>query len=364
MIIATGDTWPRTAAPAIRAQLRTCPEDFEVEEQLPFDLSGQGEHVWLKVRKREVNTDRVAQALARAAGVPRRAVGYAGMKDRHAVAVQWFSVHLPGREAPAWDGFGGGIEVLESVRHTRKLQTGALSGNRFGIILRECAGDCDELLRRVEEVRRRGVPNYFGEQRFGRDSANVQRARAMFAGEPIRESANAPSMARGPRPGPIGDRHLRGIYLSAARAFLFNEVLARRVADGTWNTALDGEAFILDGSRSYFLDDGTDATLPQRLAQGDIHPSGPLWGTGDPPTRGAARALEDETIARHGELAAGLAQADLRQERRALRVFPRDLAADWLDTATLQLRFALPPGSYATAILRELADYRDVAAKV
>ncbi len=292
--------WPRTAPPPLAgAALRSAPEDFEVEEQLPFALSGQGEHVWLKIRKRGVNTDRVAQALARAAGVPRRAVGYAGMKDRHAVAVQWFS-----------------------------------------------------------------VPNYFGEQRFGRDSANVERARAMFAGEVIR------------------DRHLRGLYLSAARAFLFNDVLARRVADGSWNTALDGEsanapslargprlgpfgeAFILDGSRSYFLDDGTDAALPQRLAQGDTHPSGPLWGKGEPPTRGVARGLEEETAARYAELADGLAQAGLRQERRALRVFPREIAAGWLDAATLQLRFVLPPGSYATAVLRELADYRDVAAKV
>ncbi len=357
--------WPRTAPPPLmHAVLRSRPEDFEVEEQLPFKLSGQGEHVWLKTRKRDVNTDRVAQALARAAGVPRRAVGYAGMKDRHAVAVQWFSVHLPGREAPAWEGLGAGVEVLETVRHNRKLQTGALSGNRFVITLRECAGDGDGVLRRIEEIRRNGVPNYFGEQRFGRDSANVERARAMFAGEVIH------------------DRHLRGIYLSAARAFLFNEVLARRVTDGSWSTPLDGEsanapsvargprlspfgeAFILDGSRSYFLDDGTDATLSQRLAQGDIHPSGPLWGKGEPPTLGVARALEDEIAARHAELAAGLAQADLRQERRALRVMPRDLVADWLDTATLQLRFALPPGSYATAVLRELADYRDAAAKV
>ncbi len=345
MTAVSDDGWPRTAAPAICAHLRTRPEDFEVEEQLPFELAGQGEHVWLKVRKRGVNTDRVAQALARAAGVPRRAIGYAGMKDRHAVATQWFSVQLPGREAPAWDGFGAEIEVLESMRHTRKLQTGALSGNRFVITLRECVGDRTGLAQRLEAVRQ-GAPNYFGEQRFGRDSANIERARAMFAGETIR------------------DRHLRGIYLSAARAFLFNEVLARRVADGTWSAPLDGEAFILDGSRSYFLDDGTDASLPQRLAQGDIHPSGPLWGKGEPPTRSLARALEEEITARHAGLAAGLAQAGLKQERRALRVIPRELTAEWLDDATLQLRFALPPGSYATAVLRELVDYRDVAAKV
>lgn len=337
--------WPRTAPPPLRsAELRVQPEDFAVEERLPFSLSGTGEHAWLRVRKRGLNTDQVARALARAAGVTRRDVGYAGMKDRHAVAVQWFSVHLPGRPDPDWLALDTpGIEVLEATRHTRKLQTGALAGNRFTITLRQCAGEPDRLAQRIEQVRVQGVPNYFGEQRFGRGGENIERARTMFSGAAVH------------------DRHRRGIYLSAARSFLFNEVLARRVAGGSWDKAIEGEVFILNGTRSFFLPEKLDETIARRLREFDIHPSGPLWGQGDLPTRDAARALEQAIADAEPVLVAGLAQAGLRQERRALRLIPSDLRAEWLDATALRLEFALPAGTFATALLRELAEYRDVA---
>jgi tRNA pseudouridine13 synthase len=193
----------------------------------------------------------------------------------------------------------------------------------------------------VQELERGGVPNYFGEQRFGRDGANIARARAMFAGESIR------------------DRHLRGIYLSAARSLLFNEVLARRIDDGSWCQAREGDAFVLNGSNSFFVPELIDEAIVQRLSGGDIHPSGPLWGEGEPPSRAAVRELECGIAARHAELAAGLAGARLQQERRPLRVLPAEVAARWRDDATLELAFALPAGSYATAVVRELAHYRD-----
>jgi tRNA pseudouridine13 synthase len=322
--------------------LRATPEDFAVDEILDLALSGGGEHVWLKVRKRGWTTDRVAQQLSRIAQVARRDVGYAGMKDRHAVTTQWFSVQLPGRDAPLWaEALPAGIEVLESVRHARKLQTGALAGNRFSIILRECAGDRAQFMARVETLRARGVPNYFGEQRFGHHGANVERARALFAGK-LRSR----------------DRALRGMYLSAARSYLFNEVLAQRVRADNWDTGLEGEVFLLDGTHSFFVAEHMDDTLCERLRARDIHPSGPLWGRGEAPPRTGVRRMEDEVLARHADLAAGLAAAGLRQERRALRLLPKDLAVEWLDTTSLRIGFQLPPGSYATAVLRELADYR------
>jgi tRNA pseudouridine13 synthase len=340
--------WPRTAPPPASGVLRAAPEDFIVDEILTIELSGSGEHVWLKVRKRGWTTDRVAQQLARVAGVSRRDVGYAGMKDRHAVTTQWFSVQLPGRDAPAWaEALPSGIEVLESVRHARKLQTGALAGNRFDITLRVCTGDRALLTARVEALRIRGVPNYFGEQRFGHHGANVERARAMFAGK-LRTR----------------DRALRGIYLSAARSYLFNEVLAQRVRADNWDTGLDGEVFLLDGKHSYFIADHIDALLNERLLRHDIHPSGPLWGQGEALPKASVRQMEDEVLACHADLAAGLAAAGLRQERRALRLFPRDLAADWTDATSLRIGFQLPPGSYATVVLRELVDYRVATAMV
>ncbi len=334
--------WPRTTPPLASGMLRATPEDFIVTEVLTIPLTGSGEHVWLKVRKRGWNTDRVAQLLARAADVPRRDVSYAGLKDRHAVTTQWFSVQLPGREAPAWtEILPPGIEILESVRHGRKLQTGALAGNSFDIVLRECSGDKDGLARRAQEISIHGVPNYFGEQRFGHNGANVERAQAMFAGKFSTR-----------------DRHLRDIYLSAARAFLFNQVLAQRVRQANWNQGLEGEAFVLHGSHSFFAADSMDGTLAARLKSGDIHTSGPLWGRGEPPTRGKARAMEEEIAALHCDMAQGLDAAGLRQERRALRLLPEELALQWLDASTLRVAFRLPAGCYATTLLRELVDYR------
>ena len=340
--------WPRTAPPPVRGLLRAAPEDFVVDEIMTIDLSGSGEHVWLKVRKRGWTTDRVAQQLARAAGLARRDVGYAGMKDRHAVTTQWFSVQLPGREAPRWaEVLPAGIEVLEAVRHARKLQSGALAGNRFDITLRECDGDHALLNARAEALRVHGVPNYFGEQRFGHQGANVQRALAMFSGK-LRTR----------------DRALRGIYLSAARSYLFNQVLAQRVRGNTWAAGLEGEAFLLNGTHSFFVADEIDALLLERLQAHDIHPSGPLWGQGEALPHAGVRQLEDEVLARHAELAAGLAAAGLRQERRALRLFPQDLAVEWTDAASLRIGFQLPPGSYATVVLRELVNYRVASAMV
>jgi len=336
----------RTATPPLSAAvLRGSPEDFVVEEQMPYALAGSGEHLWVKLRKRGFNSEQVAKQLARTAGVTRREVGYAGMKDRHAVTVQWFSLHLAGRADPDWSVLPDGMTALESVRHSRKLKTGALSGNRFIIILRDCQGEQDAVLRRGEEIRTHGVPNYFGEQRFGHGGGNVAAARAMFAG-----SRNA------------RDRKQGGIYLSAARSLLFNEVLARRVTTSTWDQALDGDALILNGSRSFFVPEAVDETIRRRLAEGDVHPSGPLWGRGELPTHSSARELEQSVAAGHADLVHGLEAAGLEQERRALRVIPQEFSAAWQDATTVCVTFALPPGSYATVLLRELADYRDAAA--
>jgi tRNA pseudouridine13 synthase len=335
--------WPTSAPPSlIHAQLRVAPEDFVVEEVNGIALTGAGEHLWVQLRKRGMNTEFAARQLARAAGVPPRAVSFAGLKDRHAVTTQWFSIHLPGREIADLAGrLPEEIDLLAMQRHARKLQRGALEANRFRIVLRECEGNAALLEQRIAEIGRYGVPNYFGAQRFGRGGGNIARARALFAGEPIR------------------DRHLRGIYLSAARSLIFNEVLAQRVADGSWHKALAGDVFILSGSNSYFVPEALDASIEQRLESGDIHPSGPLWGEGEPPSRGVVRVLECETAQRHTALADGLAQAGLRQERRALCLLPREMTLLWIDSKTVALSFLLPAGSYATVVLQELAKYQD-----
>lgn len=324
--------------PALCGRIRSLAEDFQVSETLGFTADGEGEHRLLRVRKRDANTDWVAGQLARLAGVARSAVGYAGLKDRRAVAEQWFS--LPATH-PEPDWTHADFQVLQSIRHRRKLRRGALADNAFRIVIRDLQGDVSQLQQRFAQIQAHGVPNYFGEQRFGRNSANLSKARALFEGAPVR------------------DRYRRGLYLSAARAWLFNRVLSQRVADATWQQALDGEVLMLAGSRSWFLADGVDGRLNERLRTLDIHPTGPLWGAGAPPTQGAVLAMERRVAGHCEPFCQGLAAAGLRQERRALRLALKEAALESAGPGVAVLGFRLPPGGYATAVLRELLDFSD-----
>ncbi|MGB5472849.1 MAG: tRNA pseudouridine(13) synthase TruD [Gammaproteobacteria bacterium] len=318
--------------------LRRQPDDFRVTELPSVEPGGSGEHVWLWIRKRSENTDHVAMLLSRLAGVHPRNIGYAGQKDRHAVTEQWFSVHLPGRAEPDWQGLDSDtITVLRHARHGRKLQRGTLSGNEFVITVRDIAGSCAELEERLQRVGSQGVPNYFGAQRFGNGGGNLRTATQLFANPRMKLSRNRRSMA-----------------LSAARSLLFNRVLSRRVSDGSWNAVLPGDAMQLAGSHSFFVVDTVDAELLQRLASHDIHATGPLAGSGDSPVRDACRVLEAEVLAEFDSLAHGLATVGLKQERRALRLPVAGLCWQWLDETTLELAFGLPAGCYATSVLREL----------
>jgi len=328
--------------PPATGRIRMNPEDFMVEEILGHDPDGQGEHLWLWVEKRECNTVDVAGRLADAAGVHPRQVSFAGLKDRNAVTRQYFSMHLPGREDPehaAWDLEG--IRVLEACRSSRKIKRGRLRANRFILRVRELAGDFDALNERLENVREKGVPNGFGEQRFGGN--NIARAHALFRGELRRK----PSKAK------------RGFYLSAARSLVFNLVLAERLRRGDWNHLIDGDLAVLDGSRSFFAADATDPEQVRRCAELDIHPSGPLAGRGESPATGEAAAIEQAVFAEQVELVEGLAKFGMQQDRRPLRMRVKDLEWTFPEPDVLELTFELRTGSYATSVLRELVDYRD-----
>jgi tRNA pseudouridine13 synthase len=292
--------------------------------------------LWL--RKRNENTPRIAEQLARFAGVHPRQVSYAGLKDRRALTEQWFSVQLPGREAPDWAALNSDtLRILRHVRHPRKLRRGALKGNRFRIRLRDIEGDVAGLETRLARIDSDGVPNYFGEQRFGRDGSNLQDAERLFAGAGRRMSRNRRSLA-----------------LSSVRAFLFNQVLSQRVGASTWNVPVAGDAMQLSGSRSYFIATTIDAELMGRVHTLDIHPTGPLHGRGELPTRGACHQLEQAVLAGYPDWCAGLEAAGLKQERRALRLMVQGLR--WRETgaAALTLEFSLPAGAFATCVLREL----------
>ena len=323
----------------VRASLRRHPEDFQVEEIPAFVPDGQGEHAFLWVQKTAANTEWVARQLAAAAGVAPAAIGFAGLKDRHAITRQAFSVHLPGRAGPDWGALAiAGVEVLSATRHSRKLKRGAHRGNRFRIRLREVRGDRAAFEARIAALRAHGAPNYFGEQRFGHAGGNIALARALFGGKRLA-------------------RTQRGMALSAARSALFNAVLAARVADGSWNRALDGEVWMLRGTHAVFGPEPLDDSLQRRLETLDIHPTGPLWGAGSLRCEGAVRALETAVAGDSQGLAQGLAQAGLSQERRALRLVVDQLQSAW-DGDDAVLSFSLEAGSYATAVLREACDWQ------
>lgn len=326
--------------PPATGQLRAAPEDFRVEEQLGFAADGVGGHALVTVEKRESNTGWVAARLARHAGVPVRDIGFSGRKDRHAVTRQAFSVPLAANVDLAtlreWNGTG--YTVLDVVRHGRKLRPGSHRANAFELRVRRLLGARELIEARLRAIAQHGVPNYFGPQRLGRDGANLERALAWS-----RDPAAAPR-----------DRTQRGFALSAARSRLFNAVLAERVRRGDWNRPLPGEAVMLDGKRSFFAAPVVEAALLERCLAMDVHPSGPLPGRGAVPATAAALEVEQGALAGHEPTVELLAHEGLEHERRALRLPLRELSWEFEDDATLVVRFTLPRGTFATAVLHEL----------
>ncbi|MEQ1683055.1 MAG: tRNA pseudouridine(13) synthase TruD [Burkholderiaceae bacterium] len=308
--------WPNAyPASGASATLKLLNQDFVVTE-LPLQRpSGAGEHLWLDIEKDGANTAFVAQQLAEAASVPERDVGYAGLKDRYAITRQWFSIYLPKGQTPDLTLLQHPeFKVLSQSRHVKKLRPGDLQGNRFRIVLRDVTGDRDAIEANLEAVASQGVPNYFGAQRFGFEGGNVEQGRAMLARE---------NHARNPKK--------KGLYLSAVRSFVFNEVLALRIQQGLWGKTLPGDVM-------------NEVGLP----------TGPLWGRGRVITTDQAQALENEVAERHATLCDGMEHAGLDQDRRALVARPVGMSWEWPQADQLVLTFSLPAGSYATSVLIEI----------
>lgn len=324
--------------PVSKGEIRRQAEDFRVDELLGFEPSGEGAHVLLHVEKTGRNTVDVAGDLAAHARCHPRDLGYSGLKDKHAVCRQWFSV--PSSPAVDWAAFEGpGIRVLRAQRHHRKLRRGTHRANRFSIRIVLNGFDEADLHARMEQVRSGGVPSYFGEQRFGRRYAdNVRR---------LVSGCRLPRLQR-------------GMTLSAIRADLFNRVLGHRVRCGTWNIALPGEYLNLDGTRSGFKAEGGDPDIAPRVAALDLHPTGPLFGDGPGPAEGEVKRLETELLRDFRDWCDVLVRHGMKMERRATRCAVGDL--EWrLDAGTgiLQLEFSLRRGHFATSVLREILDCRD-----
>ncbi len=322
-------------------ELRRRPEDFRVDEELGFELSGSGEHVYLQLQKQGENTAWIAKQLARLAGVRPMDVAYAGLKDRHAITRQWFSVWLPGAQEPDWSTLNSAtVQVLTVCRHNRKLKKGIHRGNRFCLILRQLTPS-PERDERLQAVAERGVPNYYGEQRFGIEAGNLTQAEALLTGS-LR----------------VKDRLKRGLYLSAARSYLFNLVVAERVRRGILEQYIAGDRLMIAGGTE-LVREGEPLQWQNALDQCALHTSAPLPGRGRVLVEADSLALEEEVLAPFSRWIQGLERLDLVRERRAARLLPTDMRWQWLDEG-LQLEFSLPPGAFATSIVRELCVYRDV----
>lgn len=316
--------WPFAyGEPQITADFRTQAEDFWVDEILGFDLAGEGEHLCLHIEKRGENTAWVAKELAKLCGVKQMDVGYAGRKDRHAVTRQWFSIYLPeaklaGRNLD-WSALQSEdtdtyIKILAQTRHNQKLRPGVLKGNRFKITLRNLSEPISE--QRLSEIKEQGVPNYFGEQRFGREGNNLREVERLFQGK-FR----------------LRDKKKRGLLFSSARSYLFNQVLAARVAQKNWLNVLEGE--------------------PEAL------PTAPLWGRGRLASSGPLADLEASVLENFRCFRDGLEHSGMSQERRACQLIPKNF--HWQQDDGLVVEFELESGAFATSLLREICQLNNLS---
>jgi len=332
----------------LKGEIKQSSDDFIVEEIISFEPTGEGEHLFLWVQKRDQNTTWVAKQIAKWAGVNNRKVNFGGLKDRYAVTRQWFSIHLPGKADPDTLNFNvEGCKILKALRHNKALKSSALRGNRFNIAITKLALSGQTLekevsrqsvIDRIEQIKSTGVPNYFGEQRFGIDGGNLDVATRLFNGVSDDD--------------PISQR----MAVSAARSHLFNLVLEQRIQNQTWQQYISGDVCMLNGSKSFFTPNEEDLVdVPTRMQAFDIHPTGLMYGKGASLVSNDVAQIEQLVIESHPLYTKGLTERKLPMERRALRVKLNDFTYQVTPEA-IHLSFMLPAGSFATSVVREIID--------
>lgn len=325
--------------PGSGGTLRASPEDFRVDEVPAYLPSGSGPHLYLHVEKRGRTTRDVLRTLARALAVPERDAGYAGLKDRDAVTTQWLSFPVAHDPDPA-SLAGPGLAVLAASRHQNKLRPGHVRANRFEVVVR--GGELGRAQACAAALAERGLPGFFGPQRFGADGRNAEVGRALLRGE------RTPEVARAAR-----DRFLRRLYISAFQSELFNRWLAERIADGLFATALAGDVLKkLDTGGLFTCQD--PAVDGPRVARFEVSPAGPMFGHKLRPAEGEALAREERLLAGAGvgpeDWARGGGEAE--GTRRAARL-PIAVSLEPVQDG-YRARFELPRGCYATVVMREL----------
>ncbi len=324
--------------PVAWAGFKQSPVDFKVNEVLGFEPAADGQHLFLQIKKTNLNTPDVQRHLTAKTRIKPQDIGYSGLKDKIAITRQWFSLDLKGMAEPIIaDLENKQIKILQAVRHTKKLKTGSHIANEFIIRLKDITGDRSKIKTRLEQIARSGVPNYFGRQRFGHEGSNLIKANALINGE-----------------FKIKSRNQRGFLYSVIRAFLFNQVLSKRIEQNNWNKILEGEVLKFDDSNSCFYADDLES-VADRFDQLEIHPTAPLWGLDGFQSKSVAKEVEDEALAGFSQMQDFLEQQGLSLARRALRQKVDKFEWDWQDDDLL-LKFSLVKGAFATSVLNEICE--------
>jgi len=332
--------WPRAFTfPLSEGVIKSENKDFRVIERLPETPSGEGEHLWLTIAKDGQNTAWVARQIAQWANLKQRDVSYAGLKDRHAITEQTFSVHLPGKDAPSIESLNiDGVTILNAQRHIRKLKTGHLIGNHFEIRIRNCSLPLDEIQANWKLIAEQGVPNYFGPQRFGHGGNNVTKGVDWLL-----KGGKVP-------------RNLQSIYLSAVRSYLFNKLLAQRVSSNTWNTLIDNDFAQFTEGKTGFYCELPEANDIKRCQLGQLSPGASLPGLSKDEF-----ALLDERekmiLEPYSEIIEAIEDRKVSRHFRKLRVLPENAQFSVIEGDPV-FSFFLPAGCFATSVIAEVINWQ------
>lgn len=324
--------------PSINGTIKQNLADFQVFETLGFEPTGDGEHLYLYIEKKDITTDSVTQSLARHYGVKPYHIGDCGLKDAKAVTRQWFSVHLPGLKDFPNEPINEDYKVLERNWSLKKLKKGVHKGNSFIISLTNIQGDIDKANHQIEQIKQQGFANYYGEQRFGKGKKNVSSAMDAFK---FNKKLS---------------RSKRSLYLSSLRSFLFNKILLNRITKDHWDEPIEGDCFMLDGSKSTFIDEISDQII-SRYKEGDIHSIISLFGEGDDLVSRSALSFEISILDGHKDIQEVLLSEGLKKDKRAIRQNIKDLTYSF-ENNTLTLKFYLPKGCYATTLMSHFCHLR------
>lgn len=327
--------------PVISGRLKAFAEDFIVDEVLGFEPVGEGEHLFLQVEKSGLTTQDLINRVAGDFGIKPRDIGYSGLKDKMAITRQWLSLYLPGQINKISPPDPDSYTVLKQSWHNRKLRPGTHRANRFEVLLRNVDGFDEAVGQQIESIKSSGMANYFGQQRFGAQQDNVERALQVFA-----NARKARKLSR----------NKRSLYLSALRSHLFNQILSKRIESAIWSEPIEGDVFMLAGSQSIFHEKLSDDILT-RFGIFDISNTGSLYGKGDNKLCEQALDIERQIFSDNSEITQCLLDQGAKLQMRALRIAVGDFTFDYqADKKQLTIKAVLPRGSYFTSLLNHLVD--------